>query len=562
MAATASPSAVGSPMPSSSSPPPPPSGPRPDASELWSLAETLGIELPQEKHLLHVVRAAMKAPLPPHWSAHQTPQGENYYFNARSGQSRWMRPVTPANHEALRLARLSGAATSPPTAEHSRAASGSGTQQTSPLLPTATSQTPRPAPSSSASARSAARATMPAPAAGATSGGLLGLANVASLAMAAAAKSKSQGTSRKGSHDFSVEAQAQLLSSFGGADLKGIALVQRWFRRWRLKRQLLIRSKMRSSRMTMDADMASRLALGKRRTMDMSGSPSTSRSGAATPRAGLLATRTTPATPTTRSGRQSPTHSQSGAYSLQVSSAGGSALSNSAPSAPSSASSGSTLSVDAELLSAKKRASMQRMLAIQSRFRADGTLEIAPATPSSQSQSPQERDAVAATRAAAAAAAASSSGDELGDRRGARLNNRRRTFTREETADAGSAANTAAAASSSSYATPSRSSAVAVGSTSSRPLNLPPSGTEQNLRFLFLVVRLQRRFKAHRALLRAKLEEKVKALQRRQTMDADRKLRRASMPMGQLLQGARNRISLGAAESGLAATAQHIVAHK
>jgi len=211
---------------------------------------------------------------------------------------------------------------------------------------------------------------------------------------------------------------------------------------------------------------------------------------------------------------------------------------------------------------------MQRMLLIQSRFRADGTLEVTAAKegdplPSSRAAARQQQAAMdvnaaaAATQAAAQAAAAAASADDDSDRRGARLNNRRRTFSREESAAAASA--TAAPASSSSSST-SKFGAPALATTFESPVvggsgsSSSSSVADKHLRFIRLVVRLQRRFKAHRAMLKARLEEKIKAQQRRQTMDADRKLRRASMPMGNL--GAiRNRLSLGPA----AADAKDIV---
>ena len=127
--------------------PAPPTAPRPDSSELWSLAEQLGIELPQEKHLLHVVRTALRAPLPAHWAAFTDERsGANYYFNSRSGQSRWMRPVDPATHEALRQARTAAAAgeaapaLTSPGPVHARTASA------------AAALSPTPAPGSAASA--------------------------------------------------------------------------------------------------------------------------------------------------------------------------------------------------------------------------------------------------------------------------------------------------------------------------------------------------------------------------------------------------------------------------
>jgi hypothetical protein len=361
-----------------------------------------------------------------------------------------------------------------------------------------------------------------------------------------------------------VEAQAQLLASIHGADLKGVALVQRWFRRWQAKRALAIRAKMRSSRLTMDAAMASRLALGKRRTMDANSAntPGGGSSAAATPTAA-------------RSGRQSPTHAYLSVPSAHsITTAGG--VSSSSASCSSSSSGSLTLPTgtvtgDDATLSAKKRASMQRMLLIQSRFRADGTLEVTAAKegdplPSSRAAARQQQAAMdvnaaaVATQAAAQAAAAAAAVDDDSDRRGARLNNRRRTFSREESAAAASA--TAAPSSSSSSSSTSKSVAPALATT----FELPSAGSsgisssssssvaDKHLRFIRLVVRLQRRFKAHRAMLKARLEEKIKAQQRRQTMDADRKLRRASMPMGNL--GAiRNRLSLGPA----AADAKDIV---
>lgn len=155
--------------------PAPPTAPRPDSSELWSLAEQLGIELPQEKHLLHVVRTALRAPLPAHWAAFTDERsGANYYFNSRSGQSRWMRPVDPATHEALRQARAAAAAgeTAPaltsPGPVHARTASAAaalsppaGSAASAAAVSTPVAATQRPWASAATT-----RATTPAPLSG------------------------------------------------------------------------------------------------------------------------------------------------------------------------------------------------------------------------------------------------------------------------------------------------------------------------------------------------------------------------------------------------------------
>lgn len=66
--------------------PVPPATSKPDNSELWALSETLGIDLPAEKHLLHIVRAAMKAELPIGWTQHKD---ANDGEKQREAPSRW-----------------------------------------------------------------------------------------------------------------------------------------------------------------------------------------------------------------------------------------------------------------------------------------------------------------------------------------------------------------------------------------------------------------------------------------------------------------------------------------
>jgi hypothetical protein len=206
-------------VPLSDSPPPPiPTGPRPDSSELWSLAETLGIELPQEKHLLHIVRNAIKAPLPTHWSQHTTPDGMHYYFNSKSKQSRWLRPITPANQEAIRLARIQG----PPTTTtaltnnpntHIRGSSAGSiltlaapTNAAAALPPRPTSQSaasstrssPRASTSSLTTTSSSATSSSSTSGRSATLGGGSSFGSVASIALAAAAARKAKAASQEG----------------------------------------------------------------------------------------------------------------------------------------------------------------------------------------------------------------------------------------------------------------------------------------------------------------------------------------------------------------------------
>jgi hypothetical protein len=435
----------------------------------------------------------------------------------------------------------------------------------------------------------------------------------------------------------SVEVQAQLLASISNtADLKGIALVQRWFRRWQAKRALLIRAKVRASRLTMDADMAEKLKGGKRRTMDVNASGgSLLLAGAANKvQSQRLIAQTTPSTPTTQlsrptSGRQTPVHQIHQSTSSTATTATTTPVSSSittaaivaaapsnsflTPPPPSTSTSNPTSSDFDEIKAAKKRASMQRMLLIQSRFREDGSIEVTGASeaPETNNSNANAAAAVASTVAAAAKAASSSSAssdagvpssssstNETEDRRGVRLNNRRRTFTSDVAAAANatitatattgntSTTNTAIspppAAATATATSPITKSAPIPSSSSSitrvvsplhvrKPTRITAASaaasfesekvTEKNLRFIFLVVRLQRKFQARRAALRARLAEKVALLQKRQTLDADRKLRRASMPMGEL--GAiRSRLSaqMNNTEEIIGAPAQNIVA--
>jgi hypothetical protein len=56
-------------------------------SELYSYAEIIGIQLPEEEHLLNIAREGLMAELPPHWKHYQLPNGEILYKNTLTGES-------------------------------------------------------------------------------------------------------------------------------------------------------------------------------------------------------------------------------------------------------------------------------------------------------------------------------------------------------------------------------------------------------------------------------------------------------------------------------------------
>lgn len=387
-----------------------------------------------------------------------------------------------------------------------------------------------------------------------------------------------------------VEVQHTLLASLTPAEIRSVAMVQRWFRRWRAKKQVLIRAKIRSNRATMDQDMMARLASGKRRTMEASagsallaaaaaaGAGRGSAAGVHVRPGALFPASTTPSTPTAnRSQDASRRHSPlSGASATATAAAAllGSGGSNG----------GGLLSPEDEAArAAKKRASIQRMLSIQARFNAEGgdagKVEAAPdsgvsAAAVATAEAVASAAAIAASTAAAAAALAAAaideaSGSESARRGGVRLSTRRRTFNEEQQqqnddhgansiASPAPASLTSAVASAVSSSSSSSAKAAASrngngngnsnssGNSSEAAATAAAATALQHLRFVRLVVRLQQRFRKHRAELRLRLAAKLAAQQRRQTMDADRKLRRASMPHADL-SAVRKRLSNGPA---------------
>lgn len=444
--------------------PHPPSTPRPDNSELWALAETLGIELPQEKHLLFIVRGAMKADLPVGWSAHRTTTAEGaevaYYFNSRTGQSRWFRPITAANHELVRQARLN----------EDTANEQAGTPVRAPKPP------------------NASRATAPA------------FARPLALAPAAATNSTpARPTHKKAASQegFSLETQQALLASMT-SDLAHVRRIQEFFRRWREKKQAIIKAKVRAGRATMDADMMAKLAGGKRRTVDAQ----TFLAGVSFPTARTQPTTPQPATPNSAQSRTPVSASPNPSEKEK---------------------------------DAKRRASMMRMLAIQSRFNDNGAEEVVAVPQPAAAAAPRPTP----VPAPAPVQAASADPDADGERR-VRLNNRRRTLNVDMPtvrAVLATAPAPAVDAVSKTLTSPPSSSPTTVAAAAT---------TMRNWKFINLVVNLQRKFRVKRAQLRARVAEKVAALQAKQTSEADRRLRRASLPISDM-NAIRKRLSAGPA---------------
>jgi hypothetical protein len=490
--------------------PHPPSTPKPDNSELWSLAETLGIDLPAEKHLLHIVRSAMKADLPVGWTAHRDAHDTPYYFNSRTGQSLWFRPITASNHEAVKLARLNGAQTVPSQVPSSRASMPASSS----IFLTPTSQTPKPVPSS----------------------------------LLSRSVTSSRSVSQRGSQEggFSLEVQQKILQELQGnsKDMKHVQRIQEFFRRWREKKQAIIKAKVRAGRATMDADMMARLAGGKRRTLEAAADAfSPARKPAST----------VPTTPNVRTPR--PTSAEQ--------------------SGPDGTPGGGTTGggdVDAEKAK-KRRASMMRMLSIQQRFLAEpaeaqnGVSSSVANGSKAASSSAAIQSAASAMAAPASSSSSSSSVTDGDDSRRVRLNHRRRTLTEDQ-------AITSSSSSSSSVATPSRPTHPAAAPStpfqppeiharfSAREFTTPRAFLEgsketgskmRRWQFVRIVLKMQRKFREKRAELLKRKAQKVAAQQQLQTVDADRRLRRASLPMSDL-DSIRKRLS-----SGVPAGAVHAV---
>jgi centrosomal protein CEP164 len=64
----------------------------PSEEEVNEYAKWLGMDLPTDQHLLWIAREGIKAPLPDDWKPCKSSSGDIYYFNFRTGDSRWEHP--------------------------------------------------------------------------------------------------------------------------------------------------------------------------------------------------------------------------------------------------------------------------------------------------------------------------------------------------------------------------------------------------------------------------------------------------------------------------------------
>ncbi|ESL09733.1 hypothetical protein TRSC58_02543 [Trypanosoma rangeli SC58] len=65
----------------------------PTQEEIEEYAEWLGIDVEKEPGLLWVAREGLRTPLPAEWRACRTGEGEVYYFNFLTGESKWEHPT-------------------------------------------------------------------------------------------------------------------------------------------------------------------------------------------------------------------------------------------------------------------------------------------------------------------------------------------------------------------------------------------------------------------------------------------------------------------------------------
>ncbi|RNF08295.1 hypothetical protein TraAM80_02801 [Trypanosoma rangeli] len=73
----------------------------PTQEEIEEYAEWLGIDLEKEPSLLWVAREGLRTPLPAEWKACRTGEGEVYYFNFLTGESKWEHPTDEAFKEKV-----------------------------------------------------------------------------------------------------------------------------------------------------------------------------------------------------------------------------------------------------------------------------------------------------------------------------------------------------------------------------------------------------------------------------------------------------------------------------
>jgi hypothetical protein len=69
--------------PNAPPPPSPPTSAPPTTSVLFTLSHLFNVQIPEEKHLLHLIRDELKLPLPNGWYTAVTEDGHQYYYHTK-----------------------------------------------------------------------------------------------------------------------------------------------------------------------------------------------------------------------------------------------------------------------------------------------------------------------------------------------------------------------------------------------------------------------------------------------------------------------------------------------
>lgn len=91
----------------------------PTDEEIQEFAEFIGMKLPEDEEFLYIARNALKMPLPKEWKPCKTDGDNIYYFNFKTGESKWEHPMdelaqrTFENEKAKKAKRESNGASSP-----------------------------------------------------------------------------------------------------------------------------------------------------------------------------------------------------------------------------------------------------------------------------------------------------------------------------------------------------------------------------------------------------------------------------------------------------------------
>jgi hypothetical protein len=64
----------------------------PTEQEIANYATYLGFQMPQDSHLLYIAKEGLKAPIPSDWKPCRKSNGQIYYFNFTTGESKWEHP--------------------------------------------------------------------------------------------------------------------------------------------------------------------------------------------------------------------------------------------------------------------------------------------------------------------------------------------------------------------------------------------------------------------------------------------------------------------------------------